>query len=108
MNAVELRTGKHILCVVRDITERKQAERELQESRRALATLMSTLPGMAYRCEKSMSWTMELASSGCRELTGYEPDELVANRVVAFGDLIVADDRRRGRELVRSSRSCRR
>lgn len=33
-----------------DITELKRAETALRESQRALATLMSNLPGMAYRC----------------------------------------------------------
>ncbi len=33
-----------------DITERKVAEDTIRENQRQLATLMSNLPGMAYRC----------------------------------------------------------
>jgi two-component system cell cycle sensor histidine kinase/response regulator CckA len=76
-----------------DITKRKRAELALQESRRALATLMSNLPGMAYRCRNDPDWTMEFASAGCVDLTGYQPYELVANAKVTYADLIHPDDR---------------
>jgi len=79
------------LCL--DTTERQRAEAALRESQRALATLMSNLPGMAYRCRNDAAWTMELVSEGATELTGYRPEELVGNHVVAFADLIHAADR---------------
>ncbi len=91
--SVILRDGKETLvAVAHDITERKQNEEALEESRRALATLMSNLPGMAYRCRNDEDWTMQFVSEGCFGLTGYSPDELVDNRVVAYGDLIHPDD----------------
>ena len=58
-----------------------------------LATLLDNLPGMAYRCRNDPAWTMEFVSEGCRPLTGYTPTELIGNRVVAYGDLIVKEDR---------------
>jgi PAS domain S-box-containing protein len=73
----------------------RRTEAELRESRRALATLMANLPGMAYRCRVDRDFTVEFASEGALPLTGYAPDELVESRVVAFGDLIVEDDRAR-------------
>lgn len=76
-----------------DFTERKAAEFALEESRRALATLMSNLPGMAYRCRIDENWTMEFVSEGTFELTGYHPDDLVGNRTIAFAELIHPDDR---------------
>ena len=91
--SVILRDGRETLvAVAHDITERKQNEEALEESRRALATLMSNLPGMAYRCRNDEDWTMQFVSEGCFGLTGYSPDELVDNRVVAYGDLIHPDD----------------
>jgi PAS domain S-box-containing protein len=68
-------------------------DEELRESRRLLATLLDNLPGMAYRCRNDRDWTMEFVSEGSRALTGYTPAELVGPRAVAFGDLIVEDDR---------------
>src|SRR6188768_3728525 len=66
---------------------------ELGDPRRMLATLLDHLPGMAYRCRNDRAWTMEFVSEGCRALTGYTPAELVGSRVVAYGDLILAEDR---------------
>ncbi|MGI8910204.1 MAG: PAS domain S-box protein, partial [Rubrobacteraceae bacterium] len=88
--------------VMVDITERKRAEEGIEESRRALTTLMSNLPGMAYRCRNDSDWTMELVSEGSLELTGHAPDDLVGNRRVSYGDLIHPDDRERVWEKVQS------
>ncbi len=81
--------------VVRDITQRKRAEQELQESERRLSTLMGNLPGMAYRCRSDRDWTMEFVSEGCLELTGYVPEDLLKNRRITFAELI--DPAHRGR-----------
>ena len=76
-----------------NITERKQAEQALRESERKLSTLMSNLPGIAYRCRNDRQWTMEFTSQGCINLTGYKPDDLLHNRTVSWIDLIHPDDR---------------
>ncbi|MFH1739617.1 MAG: PAS domain S-box protein [bacterium] len=73
--------------------EKEEAERALRESERALATLMSNLPGMAYRCRNDQDWTMEFVSNGCLSLTGYQPADLLNNEVVAFGQVIHPEDR---------------
>mgnify|MGYP001136909649 CR=1 FL=1 len=77
---------------VLDITERKQAEEALSESERRLSTLMSNLPGMAYRCRNDRDWTMEFVSSGCTELTGYRSGDLEGNRKVSYANLVHPDD----------------
>lgn len=79
--------------VVRDITELKQAEEALREGQRVLSTLMSNLPGMAYRCLNDRCWTMEFVSEGCTELTGYSPADLAMKRSICYADLIHPDDR---------------
>jgi PAS domain S-box-containing protein len=71
----------------------QRSEQALQESQRAVTTLMSNLPGMAYRCRNDGHWTMEFVSEGCRNLTGYEPAELTYPGPIAFGQLIHPDDR---------------
>jgi PAS domain S-box-containing protein len=65
----------------------------LSESRRKLSTLIANLPGIAYRCLNDRDWTMEFISSGCREITGYETEELIKNSLLSFNDIIVDEDR---------------
>ncbi len=82
------REEQDYLCIVEDITERVKVEKELRESERSYAVLLSNLPGMAYRCKYDKNWTMLFASKGCLELTGYPSDSLINNKAVAFNDLI--------------------
>ncbi len=81
-----------IVANSREISARVHAENALQESERRMKTLLSNLSGMAYRCRNDEQWTMEYVSDGCYELTGYRPEEMLGNRDVAFGDLVVAAD----------------
>ncbi len=82
-----------LVGIGRDITERKRAEEALRESQRTLLTLMSNLPGMAYRCLTDRDWTMLFVSQGCTDLTGYAPADLLHNAVITYADLIHPDDR---------------
>ena len=76
-------------------TERRLSETEakLRESQRSLFTLMSNLPGMAYRCQDDSFRTMTFVSQGCAELTGYEPSSITDNSEVSYIQLIHQDDR---------------
>lgn len=76
-----------------DITHRKDAEKELFESRRVLQTLMGNLPDLVYRCKNDTRWTMEFISEACLEITGYKPEDLLLNKVIAYADLIAEEDR---------------
>jgi PAS domain S-box-containing protein len=91
--AEELRTieiGAHLAGVA---IERKQADEALQESQRKLSTLISTLPGMAYRCKNDHDWTMEFVSEGSLDLSGYRPEELILSRKVSYSELVHPLDR---------------
>ena len=74
--------------------EQKVAERtdSLLESQRTLATLMSNLPGMAYRCLNEPHWKMIFVSEGCHSLTGYLPEDLINNQIVQYSQLIHPED----------------
>ncbi len=85
--------AREVLIVARNISERKAAERQVQESRRQLATLINNLPGIAYRCKNDPEWTMEFISDGCLDLTGYRSDELVGNQNRSYASLIHPEDR---------------
>ncbi len=71
----------------------KQRTREITESRRTLSTLLSNLPGMAYRALADRERTMEFISNGSIELTGYSPQEFLTGRVHYGTDVIHPDDR---------------
>lgn len=76
------------LCLLEDISSRKQIEEILRESERSKAVLLSHLPGMAYRCLNDNSWTMEFVSEGCLAVTGYAPESIIGNRDVSYNDII--------------------
>ncbi|MEM9007200.1 MAG: adenylate/guanylate cyclase domain-containing protein [Cyanobacteria bacterium P01_F01_bin.86] len=78
---------------VADITQRRQAQQALRESRRTLATLLGNLAGMAYRRHCDQMWTLEFVSDGCYELTGYTAADLLEKQTISFEQLIHPDDR---------------
>ena len=71
------------------------AVRRLRESQRRFETLISNLPGAAYRCRNDQDWSMEYISDGCLELTGHSAADLVQGTVTLGGDLIHPEDRER-------------
>ena len=76
-----------------DVTDLRKTMEALRESERSKSVFLSNLPGMAYRCAFDRDWTIYFASSGCFELTGYLPDELIDNRVLSFNDIICPEYR---------------
>ncbi len=72
---------------------RRRTAQALRESRQRLATLMSNLPGMAYRCANKPGWPMDFVSEGGLALTGYAPAELTSAESPLYGDLIHPEDR---------------
>ena len=80
--------------------EWRETEAALRESERRLATLLSNLPGMAYRCRNDTEWTMQFVSEGCRPLTGYDSADVLHNRRVSWNRLVHPDDRQRVHEEV--------
>ncbi len=65
---------------------------KLSEQKRMFSTLVSNLPGMAYRCQNEPDWPMSFVSEGCQKLTGHDPGE-IEQGVVSWGkDIIHPDD----------------
>ncbi|MDD3996883.1 MAG: EAL domain-containing protein [Sphaerochaetaceae bacterium] len=85
-------TYKH-MCLIQDITGRKEMEKALIESERSMSVLLSNLPGMAYRCMYDRMWTMQFLSAGCYELTGFAPEELLGNRKLSYEHVIAPEYR---------------
>lgn len=82
-----------LLILMRLHRELARRTRELNESHRSFATLLSNLPGIAYRCRNDADWTMEFISDGCLGLTGYWPSDLILNRTLSYAELILPEDR---------------
>ena len=69
-------------------TEKNLSMEILREKERFLETLISNLPGFIYRCAYDRDWTMFFISDGCKAITGYDPEDLINNKTLAFNDLI--------------------
>lgn len=74
--------------------------KSLQESELKLSTLLSNLPGMAFRCRNDPHWTMLFVSKGCEDLTGYSVEELENSAFISYIRMIHPDDRRKVRNEV--------
>jgi diguanylate cyclase (GGDEF)-like protein len=64
----------------------------LREGGHVLASVMRNLPGLAYRRRNDAEWTMEFASEGCRDLTGYAPADFVESRARTWSSIIAPED----------------
>ncbi len=88
--AVERKT--YYTVILRDITERKQAEEAHRESQRQLATLVGNLPGYVYRCHNDRDRTLQYISEGVFELTGYRVDEYLTQKTIMRGEKTHPED----------------
>ncbi|MBA4365540.1 MAG: hypothetical protein C0398_05965, partial [Coprothermobacter sp.] len=73
----------------------KQAEKALRNSEERFRIMISNLPGFVYRCDNDRDWTMSFISDGCRQITGYAPEDFLHNKKLAFNDIIRPDYRER-------------
>ncbi len=86
---------KHVLD---QIAMEQRMRRELaacKVSNKSLVNFLDSFPGLAYRSLNDDRRTMLVLNKGCRNLTGYSPDELKHNALVSYIELVHEDDRRR-------------
>jgi PAS domain S-box-containing protein len=95
LNRILLGDKIMLQAIVRDVTDRKSREVTIREQRRRIDTLISNLPGMAYRCKVNKTKTMELVSEGCYSLTGYKPEDFINGDTINFNEIIHAEDKDR-------------
>src|SRR5262245_65697636 len=55
-------------------------------------TLISNIPGVAYRCADDADYTMEFISDAIAQLSGYHPADFVNNAVRTYGSIIHPED----------------
>jgi PAS domain S-box-containing protein len=91
---------------IRDITEKKNAQLQIVENERRLFTLMSHLPGMAYRTTKDKSWRYIFVSNGSKVLLDKEPTEIIGLSREQYHELIHPEDRlNRSQKLLQAEKS---
>lgn len=91
-----------------ELADRRRIEQALRASERRLSTLLSNLPGMAYRYrvpdgasfQRSDEVSVEFVSQGSLELTGFTPARLLQGREFGLMELIHPEDRQRVREEI--------
>ena len=89
------------------MTERERTEQALQESERALRSLVDALPGVAFRARYDESWSVEDVSPQVHELVGYTRQDFVEGRIT-WPQLIHPDDANMVRESIAAAMSERR
>ncbi|CAM3766875.1 MHYT domain-containing protein [Rheinheimera salexigens] len=82
-----------MVVYISDISKRVEMERVLRDREQQLSSLLSNIPGTAYRCQLDAHWSMLFISQAVKELTGYPvTDFLLPNPIRHFSDLIHPDD----------------
>jgi PAS domain S-box-containing protein len=81
-----------LVCVVQDITQRKQAEATLKEREERFRSLVTNIPGVVYRCACDRNWTMAYLSDAIVDICGYPASDFVDNEVRTFTSIIWAED----------------
>lgn len=92
-NQTDVEVVSELAKMAWDILGRKEAERKFSESQRILKTLIDNLPGIVFRCSinADMLMNIEFISDGCKEITGYIPDEFTASSF-NYLDFVHPDD----------------
>jgi PAS domain S-box-containing protein len=78
-------------------------EEDLKDSKRQFSTLIENLPGIAYQCKNDQYWTMHFISKNVKQLTGYQADDLIDNKLISFSEIIFPEDREYVSETILNS-----
>jgi PAS domain S-box-containing protein len=81
-----------VLMLVRNITEKKNAEIQLSQSEQKFRTLAENIPGVIYLCRNDEAFSMLYLSVGVKDITGYEAEDFTSGKI-NFIDLYHPEDR---------------
>ena len=81
---------KLVFCVCRDITDKKQAERALNDA----IDIINKSPVVAFRWRTSKKMPVEFVSENVQQIFEYSSEEIMSGSV-NYGDIIYAEDRGR-------------
>ncbi len=92
-----------VSLVFHDISAIRSSEAAMLERQNQLESLLANMPGMAYRRINDDQGTMKFLTRGCLHLTGWQPEDLVDNRVLSYQDLVLPEDRPKVRAAVKEA-----
>ena len=84
-----------IIGTLTDIAGKIRQQKVLEAKYRSLRNFVDSYSGMLYRCRNDQNLTIEYASTGCLELTGYSRAQLVEKNEISYASIIHPDDRQR-------------
>jgi PAS domain S-box-containing protein len=87
----KLSRGQIVVTAV-DITERKATEEALRNSEEIFRSLVSSIPGVFYRCKNDENCTMHFINESVFDLTGYPATNFIHNQVRCFANIIHPED----------------
>ncbi|MBU2917125.1 PAS domain S-box protein [Psychrosphaera sp. F3M07] len=90
---VKLEKDSFFVGFMSDIRQRIEMEQALRENEAKFRSLISNIPGIAYRCLNEKNWPLLFISDAVEEITGYPAkDFLPPNNKRNFSDLFHPDD----------------
>ncbi len=81
-----------VLMLIRNITEKKNAEIQLSQSEQKFRTLAENIPGVIYLCRNDETFSMLYLSAGVKDITGYDAEDFTSGKI-NFIDLYHPEDR---------------
>jgi len=107
VSEVALEGRRMYIGILRDVSQRKQAELALEQSRRRLADLTASIPGAVFQFERDSPATGRFLffSQGIEELCGLEAAHIVAHPLLLLRSVLAADRRAVVRAVRRALKS---
>ncbi|NPA37855.1 MAG: response regulator [Chlorobi bacterium] len=85
-----------------DITDLKNALKELEKSRENYRNIVSNVPGIVYTCKYDDSRTMLFLSSGFEKITGFSRVNFI-DGIQTYTNLIIPEDREKVIDTIRNA-----
>ncbi|EWH09350.1 putative integral membrane sensor protein [Catenovulum agarivorans DS-2] len=93
VGTVKLDNETLYVAIVSDLTERAKMEKALRENESKFRSLITNIPGIAFRCLDKEGWPMLYISNAVEQITGYPASDFIyPNQTRYFSDLIHPDD----------------
>ena len=82
----------YFVKLIENITHRKKVEQALQEGEEQFRSLVSNIPGAIYRRHGDIYWTIDFISNAIEEISGYQAEEFIENKVRSYASIIHPKD----------------